>query len=357
MRNTVIKETKLLADALARIAKILPATWQVKQYPGKKVGGRRIDAIVELIGPNGFPSPFAAEVKSSGVLPTATILATLRDLATQTGQDVLFVSDFIGPTLRQTLVQSGFSYADPTGWVRITADDPLILLTSEGAQRAPKQRNDSAVRRLNGVAAGRTIRALATSDLPIGVRDLARIAGVSPGSVSKLLETLAAEGVVDRNERGAVIGVQRRDLIQRWTRDYSFAKSNTQVGYFIAPRGLDRLAKDLQTQSGVAVTGSGAARQLLPKSIISVVPLRLQALYSSNPTKLANELGLIPAETTNANVMIAVPQDLEILPTTGVTLAPLPLVLADLITLPGRGDSESEQLLDSLAKSDGRWKE
>lgn len=357
MRNTTIRETQLLADALASIAKTLPTTWQITQSQEGKVGGRRVDAIVELIGPNGFLVAFATEAKSSGVLPTAPILATLRDLATQTGQDVLFVSDFIGPTLRQALVQSGFSYADATGWVRIVNDDPLILLTSDGAQRSPKQRNDSAVKRLNGVAAGRTIRALATSDLPIGVRDLAGLAGVSPGSVSKLLETLAAESLVDRNERGAVIGVQRRNLIQRWARDYSFARSNTQVNYYIAPRGLDHLEKDLQTQNGVAITGSGAARQLLPQSITSVVPLRLQTLYSSNPTKLANELGLIPAETTNANVMIAVPQDFEILPTTGIALAPIALVLADLITLPGRGDAECEQLFDALAKSDGRWKE
>ncbi len=357
MRNTTIKETHLLADALVSIAKTLPATWQITQNQEGKVGGRRVDAIVELIGPNGFLVAFATEAKSSGSIPTGSILAMLRDLETQSQRDVLFVSDFIGPTLREALRQNGMSYADATGWVRITADDPLILLTSEGAQRAPKQRNDSAVKRLNGVAAGRTIRALATVELPIGVRDLAGLAGVSPGSVSKLLETLAAESVVDRNERGAVIGVQRRDLIQRWARDYSFAKSNSRVNYYIAPRGLDRLEKDLQTQNGVAVTGSGAARQLLPQSTTSVVPLRLQTLYSAEPTKLANELGLIAAETTNANVMIAAPQDSEILPTTGIALAPTALVLADLITLPGRGDAESQQLFDALAKSDGRWKE
>ncbi len=348
MRNSAIKETKLLSDALASIATILPSTWQVT---------KSTDAIVELISPNGIQAAFATEIKSSDQSPTDTVLRTLRDRAARTQQEVLFVSDFIGPKLRNALGQSGFSYADATGWVRITSEDPLILLTNEGAQRAPKKRDGSAVRRLNGIATGRTIRALASSELPIGVRDLAGIASVSPGSVSKLLETLALEGIAERNEMGTVIGLQRRSLIQRWARDYSFAKSNTEVGYFIAPRGLDRLEKDLQTQKGVAITGSGAARALLPDSTNSVVPPRLQALYSSNPTKLANALALIAADKTNANVMIAVPQNLEILPTTGIALAPMPLVLADLITLPGRGDAESEQLFHSLAKSDVRWRE
>ena len=69
--------------------------------------------------------------------------------------------------------------------------------------------------RLNGVAASRTIRALVTTALPIGVRGLADFADVSPGSVSKLLATLAAEGIVDRDGRGGVAVVRRRALIQR----------------------------------------------------------------------------------------------------------------------------------------------
>jgi hypothetical protein len=31
-------------------------------------------------------------------------------------------------------------------------------------------------------------------------------------------------------------------------------------------------------------------------------------------------------------------------------------VLADLLTLPGRGDAEAEQLMDALARTDQAWK-
>ena len=38
-----------------------------------------------------------------------------------------------------------------------------------------------------------------------------------------------------------------------------------------------------------------------------------------------------------------------------VMIAPIPIVLADLLTLPGRSNAEAEQLLDALAKTDEAW--
>jgi hypothetical protein len=204
--------------------------------------------------------------------------------------------------------------------------------------------NPGTVTRLNGVAANRTIRALAATDLPVGVRPLAAAAEVSPGSVSKLLVTLASEGFVDRDQNGGVVSVRRRALVRRWARDYSFARSNRSVGYYIAPRGLDRTLSRIDGRGAVAITGSAAARRYLPEAVTSVVPLRLLALYASDPAAVSAELGLIAAEPTTANVVIAVPQDAAILPAadqTGPAVAPLALCrcrLADTSrTLGGRG--------------------
>ena len=142
--------------------------------------------------------------------------------------------------------------------------------------------------------------------------------------------------------------------------DYSFAKTNTSVGYYIAPRGLERTLARLDDQMNVAIRGSAAARLLLPDSSTSVVPLRLLAIYAARPAELVGELGLIDAEPTNANVVIARPQDPDILtqPHEGdLVTAPIPLVIADLLTLPGRSDAEAEQLMDALAAVDEAWKE
>jgi len=347
MRNTSLRETALIGDALRSITVLLPATWRLEPSADRRAG-----ATVKLIGPDRVSLRFAVEARRSGTA-TGPLLAGLRERSRVSDLPLLFVSDYIGPALREALADAGISYADATGWVRVVCDAPLILLTGQGAQKSPRAGRSTAVVRLNGVAASRITRALCARDLPLGVRDLAAIADVSPGSVSKLLPTLAAEGIVDRDERGGVLTVRRRALIRRWVRDYDFAKTNTSVGYFIAPRGLDRtLTRVGEAKGRVTVTGSAAARRLLPKGVTSVVPLRLLALYTDNPAALADELGLIPADAATANAVVAVPQDGQVLTD---RIAPAALVLADLLTLPGRGDAEAEQLMDALARTDAAW--
>ena len=356
----MIKETRVLGDALSSITELLPASWRLDARSEVVLGGKRVDAVVELIGPNDVQASFVVESKRSGSVPRQLLLTALREQSRQSGMPVLYISDYIGPALRAALTDEGISFADATGWVRLISNEPLILLTGQGSGGSPRARQVSAVTRLNGIATSRTIRALSTTDLPIGVRGLASLANVSPGSVSKLLVTLAAESIVDRDESGGVVGVRRRALIRRWVSDYSFAKSNPSVGYYIAPRGLDRTMASLGEQAAVALTGSAAARRLLPGSSTSVVPLRLLALYAANPVNLARELGLIDSDPTTANVVIAAPQDTDILPTVEDQLfavAPVALVLADLLTLPGRSDAEADQLMDAVTATDPAWKE
>ena len=360
MRNMPFRETDFRGDALRRVAELLPPSWSIDRGGEAEHGDKRLDAVVDLIGPTGTGVSFVVEAKRSGAVPTQFLLTALREQTRRSGLPVLFVSDYIGAALRAALTDEGMSFADATGWVRVTCDDPLVLLTGQGAERSPRPPRPNAVIRLNGLAASRTIRALSTTDPPVGVRDLAGRAGVSPGSVSKLLATLAAEGIVDRDERGAVTAVRRRALIQRWVRDYAFTKPNESVGYYIALRGLDHTLARLAERGGATLTGSAAARRLLPDGTTPVVPLRLLALYAASPGTLARELGLIDADPATANVMIAAPQDDQILPQSDdppLSLAPVALVLADLLTLPNRSDAEAEQLLDALARLDTAWKQ
>lgn len=356
MRNDIVKDTDPLGESVRRISELLPGAWTLESGVPVASSSSAPDRVVRLVGPGGAEVAFAVEVKRSGSVPARLLSLVLRDVEERAGLPVLFVSDYIGASLRLLLAEEGISYADATGWVRIISDDPLILLTGEGARRAPRDRESSAVSRMNGIAAGRAIRALATADLPIGVRSLATAAGVSPGSAAKLLTTLSAEGIVDRDEAGAVVAVRRRDLIRRWVQDYSFAKANPTVAYLIAPRGLERAMTALgNVDGGVALTGSAAARRLLPDGAVPVVPLRLLALYAADPAQVAAVLGLIQADPATANVVIAAPQDRDILATGTIVTAPAPLVVADLLTLPGRSDAEAEQLMDALAASDPAW--
>lgn len=352
MGNGINRETAVMSDALELIAELLPASWRLDKRSVEVE--RRFDAVVELVGPNETKVPFVAEVKRSGTVPTSLLISALRELNRASGLPVLYLSDYIGPVLRDALTSEGFSFADATGWVRLTSAEPLVLLTGQGAARSPRAPRTSAITRLNGIAASRIIRALATADLPVGVRGLAGLAGVSPGSVSKLLITLASESIIDRDENGGVVAVRQRALLRRWAEDYSFATANSSVGYFIAPRGLDRTLARLADQDDVAITGSAAARRLLPESLTSVVAIRLLAIYAARPAELVSALGLIEADPTTANVVIAKPLDPEILTPPDeddLATAPLPLVTADLLTLAGRSDAEAEQLMDAFLKA------
>lgn len=347
----------MVGDALRSVAMLLPANWAIGEGAGAPSDGRR---DVGLTAPNGDRVSFAVEAKRAGAMPTTYLLTVLRERQRRNSLPVLLLSDYIGPGLRTALAAEGISFADSTGWVRLTSEDPLILLTGQGAEKSPRPGRTSAVVRLNGIAANRTIRALATATLPMGVRELADLAGVSPGSVSKLLTTFVAEGSVDRGERSGVAVVRRRALIQRWVRDYTFARTNTSVGFYIAPRGLERTLTRLgSSEMAVALTGAAAARRLLPDGTTPVVPLRLLALYAAAPGDVARELRLIDARPTTANVVIAVPQDQQILAPIDAepSLAPVALVLADLLTLPNRSDAEAEQLMDVLARDDAAWRE
>lgn len=360
MRNDAIQETDLTSDALRSVAELLPARWTLEARASARVADRELDAIVDLIAPNGQRVSFAVEAKRSGAVAIPYLLAVLREVRARTRMPVLYVSDYIGPSLRAALAEEGLSFADATGWVEVSVEEPLVVLAGNGAQRSPRPSRSGALVRLNGVAANRIIRALTTGSATSGVRDLAELAEVSPGSVSKLLATLAAEGVVDRDDRGKVIAVRRAALIRRWARDYAFTTANRSVGHYIAPRGLSRTVDRLSgSTTALAVTGSAAARRMLPEGMTSVVPLRLLALYAADPAALVTELGLIDADPPTANVMIAVPQDHRIIAPPGddVPLAPVSLVLADLLTLPNRSDAEAEQLIDVLSRDDEAWKD
>ncbi len=360
MRNTSLLETAAIGDALRSVTALLPAAWSINEWTEPVVRGRHYDAVIELTAPTGDRIAFVVEAKRSGSVPASMLLTSLSELERESTLPVLYASDYVGPTLREQLTAQGISFADGTGWVRILSENPLILLTGQGADRSPRARQTTAVTRLNGLAASRTIRALATAVLPSGVRRIATKASVSPGSVSKLLVTLASEGIVDRDESGAVTAVRGRALIRRWVRDYAFTRSNPSAAFFIAPRGLDRTLARLAERGGATLTGSAAARRSLPDTVTSVVPLRLLAVYAANPAALAEDLGLIQADAASANVVIATPQDDRVLGSLDervVTVAPLPLVLADLLTLPGRSDAEANQLMDALATTDPVWEE
>ena len=357
MRNIAIQETSGLEGAIASITSLLPNSWEVRirsDIRARQKDGTEL--VVEIQSPE-ESACFEVFNTASGA---ASIPNILKEAASGEALPPIYISDYIGPKLREALQRERISYADATGWVWVNRSTPLMCLINQGASKAPKSRVQSSIARLNGPASSRLIQTLCAVEPPIGVRELADLSGVAAGTVSKILSTLAAESIVERPPRGGVQLVRRRNLVNRWVMDYSFAGTNSNTQWLLDPRGVDHAVEAITSTRKAVFTGSVATRAYLPKAKTSVVPLRLVAAYTQTPEALAQQLGFIEAEPFTANVVLAVPQDARVLDRLSAdtpSIAPSPLVLADLLTLPGRGVAEPTQLMDELAITDPLWKE
>jgi DNA-binding transcriptional ArsR family regulator len=368
MGNGSIEETGLLDFAVSRLVDLLPPTWGVSVIRDPRVGPRsQADAFVDLTAGDGTSVSYIVEVKPSRRLSAHALVDLVSQYAAASSRPGVVVTDYANPALRAACLDYGLGYIDRTGWVYLRSERPALFLNQQGATKAPRlPQGSSAMTRLNGPGAGQVVQTLFDTLLPVGVRDLAEAAGVSPGTVAKVLPVLEHAGVITRSESGRVVTLSHRGLLSRWTQDYDFVRSNRDVTWLLAPRGIDWVLTELRNlsthgladgpEARVAATGSLAARRLLPADTLSVTPLALASLYSSDPEHLAEQLRLRPATKATANVVLARPRDESVFHGPALDgylrLVPRARILADLMTQGGRFVDEAEQLLDVLEPSE-----
>jgi len=197
------------------------------------------------------------------------------------------------------------------------------------------------------------VRALCDFRPPYGVEQLAKRSGTSLGSVSRVFALLDPEALITREPRGPVTEVQWAELIRRWATDYAFASTHI-ARTFLEPRGLPALREKLKDAPfRYAITGSLAAAQ-----VAAIAAPRLVAVYVDDIDRTAEALLLRPAET-GANVVLAEPFDRVVFERTreydGVTYAAPSQVAVDLLTGPGRGPAEGEELLRWMREREDAW--
>jgi hypothetical protein len=292
-------------------------------------------------------SPRDAELLFSGVA------RSLRALASHI--PVLVVAPWLSPRTQELLAAENINYLDLAGNARLQLDNPALYLKFVGAQRnpAPAARGQA---RLRGPKAGRLVRLLADVRPPYGVRDIAAAANLSPGYVSRLLEALDREALIDRDPRGPVQSVDLAALLRRWAESYDVFKANNATA-FLAPAGPAAVLERLTNAQGVrrvAITGSFAAVRLAP-----VAAPAFLTLYCDDATALADELRLLPADT-GANVALLRPYDPVVWTRTerddGLLYAAVSQVAVDCLTGNGRMPAEGEALLGWMSENEARWR-
>jgi hypothetical protein len=324
------------------LASRLPPGWSARAADR----GRRL----VLRGPDGSSGEVAVVSKARLAPREAAELAPgLRDSG-----PALIAVPFLSPRTREVLARAGLSFLDETGNARIAIGRPALFIETAGAERDPDAAPSRPIRSLKGRAAGRVVRALCDFTPPYGVRALAERSATALGSVARVAAFLDGEALLKRDGAGRVVSVAWEDLLRRWAQDYDVMRSNT-TSAWLAPRGLDALCERLRKVRGpwcftASMAGSRRA---------AVAPPRLAVLYAGEAEALAGRLDLRRAET-GANVVLARPYDVVVFDRTweedGLRFAALSQVAADLLTSPGRGPAEADELLRWMAKHESRWR-
>ena len=268
----------------------------------------------------------------------------------------LLAARYLAPGIRERIAATGAGYADATGNLRLELSRPALFLGDRGADRDPWRGPGRPRGTLKGAPAARVVRALVDFSFPMTVPELAERAGASIGATYRVVEFAEAEELLDRRPRGPITKVRWRALLERWSEDYGFNRSNT-VETFLEPRGFDALMSRLRDHAELSyvVTGSLAAERLAAHA-----PARLAALYVDDIAEAARQLGLRMVET-GGNVALAA-GDCDVAfdrPRTvdGVRFAAVSQTAVDLLTGPGRNPSEAEALLDWMEANENKWRQ
>jgi len=357
MRNTPDLDNRLISRAVSGLRTHLPSNWriEVETQPAGNVGV--LDALLRLCAADGTSGNFILEAKNrvapKDVSTIAERLTAYGRLGDGEGAVPVLVAPFLSSRTRDRLEERGVGYIDLTGNVRVVLDRPALFVHISGAEHDPR-REERPARTLKGAKAARIVRALCDFTPPVGVRELAERARTDPGYVSRVFSLLEREDLIQRKTRGPVTSVDWQALIRRWTEDYSLFGSN-RTGSYLEPRGLDSLLRKLSNPDfRYAVTGSLGSASVAP-----VAPARLAVLFVGDMEDAAERLALRQTEA-GANVILAEPFDPVVYERyrelDGITYAAPSQNAADLLTSPGRGPSEAEELMEWMARNEGAWR-
>jgi hypothetical protein len=353
------RERDILREAIRLIKERLPPDWLAMVEEEPTIDGRP-DALITLTTPEGVRGQLIIEAKRllqardvPVVLQQLEAIRSRQEPAVSTARMV--VARYLPPSTREQLEERDASYADATGNLRVVLDRPALFLQDRGADKDPWRGPGRPRGTLKGPTAARVVRALADFGPPVTVPELARRSGASLGAAYRVVEFLEREALVERRPRGPIAEVDWRKLLERWSEDYGFQRSNVVVSC-LQPRGLAALVDGLRSSVALpyALTGSLAAERFAPYA-----PPRLAMIYVDDLQRAIEHLDLRSVDT-GANVLLASGEYDVVFQRTldidGLKIAAPSQIAVDLLTGPGRSGAEAVALLDWMQAHEPEWR-
>jgi hypothetical protein len=264
-------------------------------------------------------------------------------------------------------VELGYNYLDLTGNVSIRLRQPTLIVRTEGDRQNPDRSGRREVQQLRGARAGRLVRVLVDAAPPYRAIELADAAGISLSYVSRLLDALEAEALINRAGR-LIVEVDWLQLIRARAAQYELLRANPYVE-MLAQRGLAsvmaRLREPRSTLGEIgpmAVTGTFAARQVVPDAAVGgqlMIYVPADPLQVSALDRITETLGLLRTDS-GADVLLLRAADNVVFEgirmVNAVPSVALSQLAIDSLSGNGRMPAEGEALLAYMADHIVEWR-
>lgn len=295
-------EQDLLESAFEKLQELLSDddTMSIRSHPidASDAGS---DAVWEISAPNDACQLLVEAFARFTPRDVDRVLGGISSRVRKLMQDppIVVVAPWLSPRSRSVLTERGLNYIDMTGNMKLKVVRPAVRIQIDGAQHDPDPPAKAPVR-LQGAGINALVRVLVDHEPPYRMVDLARASGLSYGYVSRALDALHQERLIERPLKDRVVAdVDWPALLRLRADQYNLIDSN-KGATFLARAGASSFYRRLEKErvDQAIVTGSFAAYEFVQVA----APAQL-VLYVPSIGQFSSEFGLLPA-THGANVIL-----------------------------------------------------